>query len=228
MSNQQSTIDNYTGLQVKICGLTRVEEALGCVSLGANAIGCVFYSKSPRHLTEAKAREISLALPPEIKTVGVFVNETFKAIMRKVERCLLKAVQLHGQESYELAARLRKENVPVIKALFVDGKPSVKDISHYEASAFLVECGKGVLPGGNALQWNWGKAKALSEKHPLILAGGLTPENVLHAVSASLPDAVDVSSGVESSPGSKDLQKVASFVEAVSRCNVRRKVRRIF
>ncbi|MFC1811654.1 phosphoribosylanthranilate isomerase [Thermodesulfobacteriota bacterium] len=202
--------------QVKICGLTRVEEALGCVDLGVDAIGCVFYPKSPRNLTEEMAKSISLALPRHVKSVGVFVNESFNYIMRKVERCHLKAVQLHGQEPPQTISRLRKENLLVIKALFIDRNPPLDEASRYDASAFLLECGKGKLPGGNAMVWNWEKAYGFSDKFPLILAGGLSPENVSQAVNESVPDAVDVSSAVESVPGRKDLGKVKAFMDAIS------------
>ena len=144
--------------QIKVCGLKRVEEALECAMIGVNAIGLVFYPKSPRNVTEKQAREISAALPSEIKTVGVFVNETFSNIMQKVERCRLKAVQLHGQGSPGMVSLLRNENILVIKALFTENSPCLEDVSKYDASAFLLECGKGVLPGGNAMQWNWKKA----------------------------------------------------------------------
>jgi phosphoribosylanthranilate isomerase len=214
--------------QVKICGLTRVEQALQCVALGADAIGCVFYPKSPRHLTDDRAGEICSAVTDRVKTVGVFVNESFSSIMNHVERCHLSTVQLHGQESPELVRRLCNENLQVIKALFIDGNPSLKDAKNYPASAFLVECGRGRLPGGNALQWNWDQAKSFGEKHPLIIAGGLSPENVSHAIRVSWPNAVDVSSGVESIPGHKDIDKVTLFLNAVFRCSVNKKAEKIF
>ncbi len=214
--------------QIKVCGLTSAEEALGCAVLGANAIGCVFYPKSPRNVSEMQAKEISTALNPEIKTVGVFVNETFLNIMQKVERCHLQAVQLHGQESPDLLNRLRSENLVVIKALFLEHEPFLKEVANYNASAFLLECGKGALPGGNAQTWDWEKAKALGKKYPFILAGGLAPDNVALALDASLPDAVDVSSGVEAIPGRKDFRKVDSFIKAVFDYNPKRKMRRIF
>ena len=219
---------NHSCPQVKVCGLTSVDEAIGCADLGANAIGCVFFPKSPRHLSEIQAKEISMALPSEVKTVGVFVNESFSNIMHKVEFCGLNAVQLHGQESPELVSRLQKENLLVIKALFIEGKPTLDEAKIYEASAFLVECGKGFLPGGNALEWDWAKVKNFGCKYRLILAGGLAPENVFHAVSVSMPDAVDVSSGVEFSPGRKDLGKVKSFLKAVSLCQLKKDLRKIF
>lgn len=228
MNNKQQATENKHIPQVKVCGLTRVEEALGCAALGVNAIGCVFYPKSPRHVTEDQAKKICLALPPEVKTVGVFVNETFSTIMDKVERCHLKAVQLHGQESPELVSRLCKENLLVIKALFVEGEPSLEAVSNYEASAYLVECGKGPLPGGNALEWDWEKANRFGEQYPLILAGGLAPENIAHVITLCGPDAVDVSSGVESRPGRKDLGKVESFMDAISSCILNKYLRRIF
>jgi len=132
--------------QVKICGLTRVEQAVQCVALGADAIGCVFYPKSPRHLTDDQAGEICSVVTDRVKTVGVFVNESFSSIMNYVKRCHLSTVQLHGQESPELVRRLCNQNLQVIKALFIDGNPSLKDAENYPASAFLVECGQGKLP----------------------------------------------------------------------------------
>lgn len=220
--------DRRSGIQIKICGLTRVEEALACARLGADAIGFIFYPKSPRNLSEETAREISLTLPPEVKTVGVFVDERFSTIMRKAERCRLDGVQLHGREPSELAERLCRENLLVIKALFMDGDPSFERISDYDVSAYLVECGRGPLPGGNAMTWNWEAAKGLSPDRPLILAGGLAPQNVSEAIAAGMPDAVDVSSGVERSPGIKDLKKVATLIEAVSGARTKKKTKKVF
>ena len=149
-------------------------------------------------------------------TVGVFVNASFDDILRKVNNSYLDIVQLHGEESPHLVERLRHENIRVIKALFVNKDPLMNRAVDYDASAFLVECGKGRLPGGNAQVWNWEKAAGFSDTYPLILAGGLAPENVSRAVDAVAPDAVDVSSGVESEPGRKDPVKVKAFIEAMS------------
>ena len=228
MKKKQKINEKQNIPQVKVCGLTNQDEAAGCVSLGADAIGCVFFSKSPRNVSLSQAKKIVRALPSHVKAVGVFVNETFSSIMQRVERCHFNAVQLHGQEPPELVSRLLEENLHVIKALFIDGKPSLQDVSSYQASAFLVECGLGRLPGGNALEWNWEQAKSFGEKHPLIIAGGLTPENVCYAVEASAPHAVDVSSGVESVPGRKDPGKVGAFMSAVSGCRVKKNLRKIF
>lgn len=204
--------------RIKICGLTRVDEAVGCAELGVDAIGLVFFPKSPRHVTNEQALDISSAVLDRVKRVGVFVNTSFDDILQKVERCRLSAVQLHGQESPYLVHQLSEAGISVIKALFVDGKPDLSDADQYSASAFLVECSKGPLPGGNAIAWDWCAAKGFGTDHPLILAGGLSPENIMQAVSSARPHAVDVSSGVEASPGRKDLGRVAAFIEAVSDC----------
>jgi phosphoribosylanthranilate isomerase len=216
--------------QVKICGLTRVEEAVACAELGADAIGCVFYPPSPRNLTDKEAQRICKALPAHICTVGVFVNESFSYIMEKVKRCGLHAVQLHGMETSEMIDDLLREGLIVIKGLFMKRDPFISSAHLYKPSAFLVECGLGKLPGGNAAAWDWAEAadafSAVNE--PLILAGGLSPENVQDAVLKTAPDAVDVSSGVESEPGRKDIDKVRRFMEAVRQCNSPKKPRSVF
>ena len=158
--------------QVKICGLTHPEEAVGCVELGADAIGCVFYPPSPRHLEQHQARDISLAVAQHAVIVGVFVNASVEDIMATVERCHLTAVQLHGREAPEVVQKLRQAGLTVVKALFVDGTPPLTAAGDYRASAFLIECAKGALPGGNALTWRWDRARSFGFNHPLILAGG--------------------------------------------------------
>jgi len=214
--------------QVKICGLTQIEHAVACAELGADAVGCIFFSKSPRHLSDERARDIVSALPDHVTATGVFVNASFDEIMKKVEYCGLNAVQLHGQESPEDVHRIAEKGVLVIKALFTGGKPSLAAASEYDASAFLVECAGGPLPGGNALDWDWSTVKHFGENYPLVLAGGLTAENVCDAVAAALPDAVDVSSGVESRPGEKDIEKIRSFFRAMNRCTVKKSYRKIY
>jgi phosphoribosylanthranilate isomerase len=123
---------------------------------------------------------------------------------------------------------LQRQGVPVIKALFTKGYPSLSLAEQYRADAFLVECAGEGLPGGNGRAWNWDLAKGFPEGHPLILAGGLTAQNVSEAIQAVCPSAVDVSTGVETRPGEKDLAKVKLFLEAVRRSNCSRKRRRIF
>ncbi len=218
--------------QIKICGLTTPEDALACAESGADAIGCVFFPPSPRHVSDDQAREICAAVAGQVQTVGVFVNETSEAIMDKAEYCGLSVVQLHGTESPEFVSQLRKRGQTVIKALFSEKNPSIKNIDEYDASAYLVECGKGVLPGGNALTWDWGSVRNICLKNPFLLAGGLSPDNILNAMAAAGPDAVDVSSGVEVSPGKKNINKVRSFINKIRQRKPdktpQRKLRRIF
>ncbi len=215
-------------VQIKICGLTSVDEALACAGLGADAIGLVFYYKSPRNLDDELAGEICSALGDEVTKVGVFVDRDYEWMMRKVHYCGLDAVQLHGQESPEIVSRILKEGVRVIKGLFIHREPRLFSAKNYPAGGFLVECGGGKLPGGNAMEWDWGMARDFGLKHPLVLAGGLDPENVNAAITAAAPDAVDVSSGVEFEPGRKDLAKVERFIKAARSCRIERKTRRIF
>jgi phosphoribosylanthranilate isomerase len=219
-----ASVEKRETVQVKVCGLTRVEEAMACAQAGAAAVGCVFYAKSPRCVTAATARAIRRALPPEVACVGVFVDEPFEGIMALAAQTGFTAVQLHGSEAPEVVERLRREGLFVIKALFADRAPVIEAASQYSASAYLVECGRGALPGGNAQEWDWSRAGPFAERHPLILAGGLTPENAAQAVRAALPDAVDVSSGVEAGPGRKNIRNVEQFIAAVATASTRRRI----
>ncbi len=201
---------------IKICGLTDPENALGCVNLGATAIGLVFFDKSPRNVSIKKACEICTALPDHISTIGVFVDESFEFIMERVNTCGLKGVQLHGNEPLELIDRLLAENLIVIKALFAKKEPFLDKASMYEnVHFFLVEYGKGTLPGGNAESWDYKLSLELKTKKWVILAGGLTCDNICQALNAVKPSGIDVSSGVEKAYGIKDLNKVESFIKKV-------------
>ncbi|MCP4119289.1 MAG: bifunctional indole-3-glycerol-phosphate synthase TrpC/phosphoribosylanthranilate isomerase TrpF [Desulfobacteraceae bacterium] len=206
------TNDNSAPL-VKICGLTDPHEARECVELGADAIGLVFYEKSPRNISIDQARRITGRLPESTLSVGVFVNADHDYIMERITACDLKAVQLHGRESPELVTRLTRSGVRVIKALFAERQPGFDTAGAYaDAWGFLVEHGGGSLPGGNALPWEWDRAGEMEEARRLILAGGLDPDNVQQAVAKTKPFMVDVSSGVERSFGKKDLARVAQFI----------------
>ena len=123
------------------------------------------------------------ALPETVAAVGVFVDAGFSSIMSRVERCGLSMAQLHGRESASLAARLKAEGVGVIKALFVDGRPGLEDAAAFDVDGYLVECARGPLPGGNAMAWDWGAARDFGGRHPLVLAGGLSPDNVADAIN---------------------------------------------
>jgi phosphoribosylanthranilate isomerase len=214
--------------QVKICGLTKPKEAVKCAELGADAIGLVFFKRSPRYVTREKAKTICDALPETVIKAGVFVDEPFQSLMETVYKCRLTAIQLHGNEPPKLVRDLVAQGMTVIKALYVESRPSIAQVDVYDASAYLVECAAGDLPGGNAMAWDWSDAAAFGKSHPMVLAGGLSPENVAHAIHNAMPDAVDVSSGVENAPGQKDMYRVKQFITAVRQSAPERELRRIF
>jgi phosphoribosylanthranilate isomerase len=214
--------------QVKICGLTRVDQALACAEAGVAAIGFVFFAQSPRAVSTETARTIARQLPQGIARVGVFVDEPYDVIMPRVTACGLTCVQLHGRETPELVVRLKAAGVRVIKALFADRQPTLQAADRFGADAYLAECGTGPLPGGNAKSWNYTDARDLGGSHPFILAGGLSPGNVSAAIQSARADAVDVSSGVEARPGTKDMALVDRFMQAVRNHHHNNVLRRIF
>lgn len=228
MTNKKQSTTSLHPVQVKVCGLTAIEEAVGCVEMGVNAIGLVFYPQSSRFVGFQRGAAITAAVSGRAVTVGVFVDESFDTIMRTVDNCGLGIVQLHGKESPQLVNRLRNQDLAVVKALFLSRSPYFAEASDFEASAFLLECGSGKQPGGNAVSWDWQKARTVERNTPLILAGGLTPQNVSVAIHAATPDAVDVSTGVESAPGQKDISKINAFINMVSQNHVEQLPRRIF
>ncbi|HCY84985.1 MAG TPA: phosphoribosylanthranilate isomerase [Desulfobacteraceae bacterium] len=199
---------------VKICGLTRVDNALACAEAGADIIGLVFFPKSPRDVSKARAGEITRALPGEIPTCGVFVDADYDTLMATVDQTGIRIVQLHGSESPDLATRMSEQGLVVVKAFFAAREPGLEKASEYPDADFcLAEYGRGILPGGNAESWDYGLAKGFASGNRLMLAGGLTPENVSIAVRETNPGAVDISSGVEASPGIKDIEKVSRFIQ---------------
>lgn len=220
--------DSWASPQIKVCGLTSADEAVACAETGADAIGLVFYPPSPRFVNELRAREISGSLPDRVWKIGVFVDEPLVEVMKKVELCGLNCVQLHGSEPPEMVEALEEAGIRVIKSVFAEKRPSLSDAALYRASAYLIESGAGAVPGGAGLVWQWGEAGERAKELPSILAGGLSPENVSKAICAFGPDAVDVSSGVESGAGRKDIGKVCAFVNAVRNAKLRREPRRIF
>lgn len=191
---------------VKICGITSEEDALLAVAMGATAVGFVF-APSPRQLQPVQAYDIVRRLPPDVLTVGVFRDEAPQRVVDIVHQVGLKAAQLHGRESVADTAYVRERVRWVIKA-FPAGSPALERVHEYAADAVLIDS---ATPGsGQVFDW------ALIEGAPLgrrvILAGGLTPDNVAEAIDLVRPWGVDVSSGVESSPGRKDARKVRDFV----------------
>jgi indole-3-glycerol phosphate synthase/phosphoribosylanthranilate isomerase len=203
---------------VKICGITSVEDGLVAARAGADAVGLVFWPRSPRHVTLEQARRISHALPPFVTRVGVFVDAERAFVERAVEQAGLDLLQLHGDEPPETCASLPR---PALKALRVGPGFRAEEAARYagHARGLLLDTrldDEGGLPGGTGVPFDWSLVRTIREKASfLMLAGGLTPDNVRVALSAVRPDAVDVSSGVESAPGRKDAARVRAFVDAV-------------
>jgi phosphoribosylanthranilate isomerase len=210
-------------VRVKICGVTRLEDARLAVSLGADALGFNFYEKSPRCLSPSEAWAILRKLPAMVSTVGVFVNWDDSSIIALAKSLRLSAVQLHGDESEVIASRCAKF-FPVIKAFPTGPKFSLAELRRYSAaSSFLLDAtppteGSSIY-GGTGQLANWKVAAGAAKKLPVLLAGGLTPENVGEAIISVRPYAVDVASGVESRPGKKDATKLRAFFAEVARAN---------
>jgi phosphoribosylanthranilate isomerase len=198
--------------RIKICGITTVDDALCAVDAGADALGFVFHEKSPRYVKPLKVQRIVSALPPFVTTVGLFVNQPGEKIRQIMRLTGLQVVQLHGDEPPE-ACRL--EPYQVIKALRVKDESSLTGAEDYPASALLLDTWSGKQYGGSGRCFDWQLARDLRTRVPLILAGGLTPENVAEAIRQVGPYGVDVSSGVEDSPGRKNRAKIFQFVNAV-------------
>lgn len=202
---------------IKICGLTDPANAAACARAGADIIGLVFYPKSPRHVEPSRARKVVSALPTHVPAWGVFVNENPETIMEIVQICGLKGVQLHGQESSDLIIALKNQHLTVTKAVFASRSPGLDTIDTVYAAAdfFLVECGQGTLPGGNAKTWDYRQVRKTAHEHPVILAGGLSCDNIEQALIDADPTGVDVSSCVELFPGIKNLDKVVELIRRV-------------
>lgn len=197
----------------KICGITRVEDALAAVEAGADAIGLVFYAKSPRAVSIEQAKAIVAALPPFVTSVGLFVDmprETLQAVLREVPLDLL---QFHGDESPADCEGFAR---PYIKALRVRADQDVaRMMAPYSgACGILLDTFVEGVPGGTGAAFDWSLVPREAGK-PIILAGGLTPDNVAQAIAQVRPYAVDVSGGVEAAKGIKDAGKVKAFLQAV-------------
>jgi len=201
-------------MKVKVCGITTLEDALSAVGEGVDALGFNFYPGSPRFVDPVNARRIIARLPPFVAAVGVFVNVPDPGeIARLAGEAGVHTLQLHGAETPEYCGRLA--DWPLIKALRVDGRLNTEDLERYPVSAFLLDAQDESLWGGTGKTFDWNRAKGLHGSRPIILAGGLSPENVAQAISIVRPYAVDVCSGVEAGPGRKDAAKLRKFMNEV-------------
>jgi phosphoribosylanthranilate isomerase len=192
---------------VKICGITSEEDALLAVAMGADAVGFVF-APSSRQIAPQKAADIAKRLPTEIVTVGVFRHETRQRIVDIVHHAGLRAAQLHGHET-ATDSRWVRARVPLVIKAFASGDPGLDDADDYGADAILIDS---AVPGSGEV-FDWSLAEGAPSNRKVILAGGLTPDNVADAVRRVRPWGVDVSTGVEAAPGRKDARKLRAFIQ---------------
>jgi phosphoribosylanthranilate isomerase len=203
---------NLTAVRIKICGITRVEDALAVADAGADAIGLVFYPDSPRAVSLARASAIVAALPPFVSTVGLFVNARRSEIDAVLAAIPLDLLQFHGDET---AAQCEGYSRPYLKALRVKAGDDLKALvaDYPGAAGVLLDTYVEGVPGGTGAVFDWSLIPT-GLSRPVILAGGLTPDNVGDAIRQVAPYAVDVSGGVEAAKGIKDTARIRAFVEA--------------
>ena len=197
-------------IKVKICGITNLDDARMAVDAGADALGFVFYDKSPRYINPVAAAKIIAKLPPFVQTVGLFVNEEIEQLNWTADFCGLDVVQLHGDESPEDCLDVKRR---VIKVFRIQNIVSIDPLKKYPVSGYLLDAWCPDCYGGTGKTFNWEVAAAARQYGRIILAGGLSADNVLEALQVVQPYAVDVSSGVESALGKKDAEKVKMFIK---------------
>ena len=206
--------------RVKVCGITRPEDAEKASELGVDALGFIFAGKSPRYIDSLKAWEIIKNISPFISCVGVFVNSGIEEVKRIIDECGLVQVQLHGEEPVEYCRQLKewRKSLSICKAFRVRSDSTGKELDSYNADvdSMLLDTYSSSAAGGTGETFDWNIIEPLDLKKPLILAGGLNPENVLEAISLTSPFAVDVNSGIEDSPGIKNHQKMKAVFDAVA------------
>lgn len=195
---------------IKVCGITRPEDARAAAAAGATAIGIVFWPGSPRAVDPEHARAIVAALPEGVPAIGVFVNQSVDAINAIAMASKLFAVQLHGDEPMDVIGRIRR---PVIRSLSLEHAGRLDEIP--AQATVLLDAADPVKRGGTGRAIDWKAAAAIARRRDVVLAGGLRPENVGEAIGVVHPYGVDVSSGVESAPGIKDPARIEAFVKAV-------------
>ena len=196
-------------VKVKICGITNLDDALLAIEAGADALGFVFFEESPRYLPPPKAAAIIAKLPPFVQTVGLFVGADPEQVNWTADFCGIDLIQLHGDEPPDYCIDINRR---VLKAIRMKDATSLVQLPRYQVAGYLLDAWVPGVPGGTGQSFNWDLAVEAKKYGPIILAGGLTPENVAAAVATVAPHGVDVSSGVEAAPGRKDPQKVREFI----------------
>ncbi len=200
-----------SNIRIKICGLTRVDDAVAAVDAGVDAIGLVFYAKSPRAVTIEQAREIALAVGPFVTVTGLFVDADPKEVAGVLDRVPLHLLQFHGNESVIYCESFQR---PYLKALRMKPDLNVgQAIDQYSSAVgILLDAYRPGVPGGTGESFDWGRVPIESSR-PIVLAGGLSPDNVADAINSTRIYGVDVSGGVESAPGIKDPEKIQAFIQ---------------
>ena len=198
--------------RIKICGITNLDDAHAAIDAGADALGFVFVRKSPRYIEPEVAGEIIKNLPPIVTVVGVFVNEKIEKVREIARHCALGLLQFHGDESPEYCEWYPQR---VLKAFRVKDLSSIEEIRKYSVQGVLLDSYSKDAYGGTGHSFDWSLARKVVPISPVVLAGGLNPENVGQAIREVRPYGVDVSSGVESAPGTKLKKKINAFVKAV-------------
>ena len=205
--------------EIKICGLTTLADASTACAAGANAVGFIFHPPSPRYILPEQARKIIRNLPTSICTVGVFVNLDLANLMEIVTFCGIDLIQLHGDEPPEYCRKLPVERL--IKALFPSDEAAIEEAVAYPARAILIDSRTPSQYGGTGQTADWSLAQKMKTLgRPLVLAGGLNPENVAGAIAAVGPDALDFNSGVEIAPRRKDPDKIERAIAAVRKADL--------
>ncbi|MCX6121152.1 MAG: phosphoribosylanthranilate isomerase [Ignavibacteriales bacterium] len=200
-------------MKVKICGITNIDDALYAAELGADALGFIFVKSSPRYIAPSAARKIIRALPPFVVPIGVFVDVPQEEIIGVIEQTGINCVQLHGNESPKQLANFP---VPVYKSFRVDSSFNPEILRRYKGSAYLLDTKISGKLGGTGQTFDWEIAIKAKEYGRIILAGGLTPENIIEAAQKVRPYAVDVNSGVEESPEKKSRSKLKLLFEKLN------------
>jgi phosphoribosylanthranilate isomerase len=204
--------------KIKICGITNIQDAEAAVGLGADALGFNFFKRSPRYVEPARAKAIIEALPPIVSLIGVFVDEfSPERVMRMAHAVVMGTVQLHGVETPDYVKHLSE--LRVIKAFRVDPQFDMSQLSKYTVNAFLLDACEEGMQGGTGKTFNWQQAIEAKKHGRIILAGGLTPENIYEAVRTVEPYAIDVCSGVESEPGKKDEKKLETLFREIRKAH---------
>jgi len=199
-------------VKIKICGITSYEDARAAVEAGADALGFVFYDKSPRFINPVKAAGIISRLPPFIQTVGLFVNEETAQVNWTADYCGIDVVQLHGDETPEDCLEVKRRVIKAFRVQKIVSLDPLEKYQDYQVAGYLLDAWSPDAYGGTGRTFNWELAQSAKQYGPVILAGGLTADNIAEAIRVVKPYGVDVSSGVESAPGKKDLEKVKEFI----------------